>query len=84
MSNIFKRRQHDKTIVLPKLETVKKSIIQSLEELGVDAPEFNSWNELWSVVKKSKVKYRFPLLDEMSSGHFSKNYKQRCLTIYEF
>ena len=81
---IFKRRQHDKTIVLPKLETVKKSIIQSLEELGVDAPEFNSWNELWSVVKKSKVKYRFPLLSKYESSHFSKNYKQRYLTIYEF
>lgn len=81
---IFKRRQHDKTIVLPKLETVKKSIIQSLEELGVDAPEFNSWNELWSVVKKSKVKYRFPLLSKYESSHFSKNHKQRYLTIYEF
>lgn len=81
---IFKRRQHDKTIVLPKLETVKKSIIQSLEELGVDAPEFNSWNELWSVVKKSKVKYRFPLLSKYESSHFSKNYKQRYLIVYKF
>ena len=81
---IFKRRQQEKTVVLPKLETVKKSIIQSLEELGVDVPEFNDWNELWSVVKKSKVKYRFPLLDEMSSGHFSKNYKRKYKTVYTF
>lgn len=36
------------------------------------------------IVKKSKVKYRFPLLDEMSSGHFSKNYKQRYLIVYKF
>lgn len=81
---IFKRRQQEKTIVLPKLETVKKSIIQSLEELGIDVPEFNNWDELWLVVKKFKVKYRFPLLDEMSSGHFSKNYKQRYLIVYKF
>lgn len=81
---IFKRRQQEKTVVLPKLETVKKSIIQSLEELGIDVPEFNDWNELWSVVKKSKVKYRFPLLSKYESSPFSKNHKRRYLTIYEF
>lgn len=81
---IFKRRQQEKTVVLPKLETVKKSIIQSLEELGIDVPEFNDWNELWSVVKKSKVKYRFPLLPKYESSPFSKNYRQRYLTVYRF
>lgn len=81
---IFKRRQQEKTVVLPKLETVKKSIIQSLEELGIDVPEFNDWKELWSVVKKSKVKYRFPLLSKYESIPFSKNYKRRCQIIYEF
>ena len=81
---IFKRRQQEKTVVLPKLETVKKSIIQSLEELGIDVPEFNNWNELWSVVKKSKVKYRFPLLPKYESSPFSKNYKRRYLVVYEF
>ena len=81
---IFKRRQQEKTVVLPRLETVKKSITQSLEELGVDAPEFNDWDELWSVVKKSKVKYRFPILSRYESSPFSKNYKRRYLTTYEF
>lgn len=81
---IFKRRQQEKTVVLPKLETVKKSIIQSLEELGIDVPEFNDWNELWSVVKKSKVKYRFPLLSKYESNPFSKNYKRRYEIVYEF
>ena len=81
---IFKRRQQEKTVVLPKLETVKKSIIQPLEELGIDVPEFNDWKELWSVVKKSKVKYRFPLLSKYESSPFSKNYKRRYLTVYEF
>lgn len=81
---IFKRRQPEKTVVFPKLETVKKSITQSLEELGIDVPEFNDWVELWSIVKKSKVKYRFPLLSKYESSHFSKNYKRRYLTTYEF
>lgn len=81
---IFTRRQHEKTVILPKLETVKESIIQSLEELSVDAPEFNNWKELWSVVKKSKVKYRFPLLDRLSSSPFSKNYKQKRQIVYVF
>ena len=80
----FKRQQQDKTVILPKLETVKKSIIQSLEELGIDVPEFNDWKELWSVVKKSKVKYRFPLLDRLSSSPFSKNYKQKLQKVYTF
>ena len=81
---IFKRRQQEKTVVLPKLETVKKSIIQSLEELGIDVPEFNDWKELWLVVKKSKVKYRFPMLSKYESSPFSKNYKRRYQIIYEF
>lgn len=81
---IFKRRQQEKTVVLPKLETVKKSITQSLEELGIDVSEFNDWNDLWSVVKKSKVKYRFPLLSRYESSPFSKNYKQRYLIVYKF
>lgn len=74
----------EKTVVLPKLETVKKSITQSLEELGIDVLEFNDWKELWSVVKKSKVKYRFPLLSKYESSPFSKNHKRGYLTIYEF
>lgn len=81
---IFKRRQQEKMVVLPRLETVKKSITQSLEELSVDVPEFNDWKELWSVVKKSKVKYRFPILSKYESSPFSKNYKRRYLTVYEF
>ena len=80
----FKRRQQEKTVILPALETVKKSITQSLEELGIDAPEFNEWKELWSIVKKSKVKYRFPLLEKFSSSPFSKNYKQKRQIVYTF
>ena len=81
---IFKRRQHNKTVVFPKLESVKESIILSLEELGIDLAEINDWKDLWSVVKKSKVKYRFPLLDRLSSSPFSKYYKQKRQIVYAF
>lgn len=81
---IFARRQHDKTVILPSLETVKESITQSLEELGIDAPEFSDWKELWAVVKKSKVKYRFPLLERLSSSPFSQKYKQKLEIVYNF
>lgn len=81
---IFKRRQQEKTVILPALESVKKSITQSLEELGVDVPEFNEWKELWPIVKKSKVKYRFPLSEQLSGSPFSKNYKQKHQIVYTF
>ena len=81
---IFNRRQRDKTVVFPKLESVKELIILSLEELEVDSTEINEWKDLWSVVKKSKMKYRFPLLDKLSSSPFSKNYKRKRQIVYTF
>ena len=81
---IFKRRQCRKTVVFPKLESVKESIILSLEELGIDSTGINDWKDLWSVVKKSKMKYRFPLLDRLSSSPFSKSYKQKRQIVYTF
>ena len=81
---IFKRRQQEKTVILPILKTVEKSITQSLEELGIDVAGINDWRELWSVVKKSRVKYRFPLLLEYKSSPFSKNYKRKLQIVYTF
>lgn len=81
---IFKRRQHNKTVIFPKLESVKESIVLSLEELGVDSAEINDWKDVWSVVKKSKLKYRFPLIDRLSISPFSKNYKRKRQIVYAF
>ena len=81
---IFKRRQREKTVIFPSLDSVKDSVIQSLEELNVEVLGFNDWKDLWSVVKKSKTKYRFPLLDKFSSSPFSKNYKRKLLMVYSF
>lgn len=81
---IFKRRQREKTVVFPDFNKIKNSIIQSLEELDVEVSELNEWKELWLVVKKSRVKYRFPLLLEYKSSPFSKNYKQKRQIVYTF
>jgi len=39
---IFNRRPHQKTVIYPKLELVKNQLTLSLEELGIDVPNFDS------------------------------------------
>lgn len=84
---IFNRQPHQKTVIYPKLELVKNQLTLSLEELGIDVPNFNSWKNILSVVKESKVKYRFSTSDAQflhSEGLFSKFYKQKYLLVYKY
>ena len=84
---IFNRRQHEKTVIYPKLELVKNQLTLSLEELGIDVPNFDSWKNILSVVKESKVKYRFSTSEAQichSEGLFSKFYKNRYLYVYTY
>lgn len=84
---IFKRQPQQKTVVFPKMEAVKNQLSISLAEIGVDVPELIDWKNLYSVVKKSKLKYRFSLLDAIqkhSKSLFSKNHKQKYLQTYIF
>lgn len=81
---IFNRRQRNKTVIFPELDKVKDFIVQSMEELNCKMPDSNEWKELWSVVKKSKVKYRFPLLEKYSNSPFSKNLIKRKIILYSF
>lgn len=84
---IFNRRPHKKTVIYPELELVKNQLIQSLEELNIDVPSFDSWKDVLSAVKESKVKYRFSTSDAQSlhtEGLFSKFYKQKYLLIYKY
>ena len=80
---IYKRRQLQKTVILPDFNNVRTRILLSLEELGI-CGHVGSWTELFSAVKKSGVKYRFPLAECLSASHFSKFYKQKMLILYEF
>ena len=84
---IFNRRPHQKTVIYPKLELVKNQLTLSLEELGVDVSNFDSWKNILSVVKESKVKYRFSTSEAQichSEGLFSKFYKQKYLMVYKY
>lgn len=84
---ILNRRPHKKTVIYPELELVKNQLILSLEELGIDVPNFDSWKNILSVVKELKVKYRFSTSEAQiihSEGLFSKFYKQKYLLIYKY
>ena len=84
---IFNRRSHQKTVIYPKLELVKNQLILSLEELDVDVPNFDSWKDILSVIKESKVKYRFSTSEAQlchAEGLFSNFYKQKYLMVYKY
>ena len=84
---IFNRRPHQKTVIYPDLKSVKNQLTLSLEELGIDVPNFDSWKNILSVVKESKVKYRFSTSEAQichSEGLFSKFYKYKYLKIYMY
>ena len=49
---IFNRRLHKKTVIFPELELVNSQLALSLEELGIDVPNFDSWMDILSAVKK--------------------------------
>jgi len=80
---IYKRRQLQKTVILPDFDSVRTRIALSLEEMGIRG-HVKSWTELFSAVKKPGLKYRFPLAECLSASHFSKFYKQKLLIIYNF
>ena len=84
---IFNRRLHKKTVIFPELELVKSQLILSLEELGIDVSNFDSWIDILSAVKKSGVKYRFSTSEAQkwhTEGLFSKKYNKLYLKVYTF
>lgn len=83
MQYIYKRRQIKRNVILPIFDSVKEQISLSLEELGI-CEHVENWSELFSAVKKSGVKYRFPLAECFSASPFSRFYKQKLLIVYNF
>ena len=43
-----------------------------------------NWKDLFQKIKESKLKYRFQLLDYIQNAVFSKNYIQKCYSVYTF
>ena len=72
-----------KNIVQPDFDLVKERISKSLEELNIQS-QIQSFQELYSVLKKSKAKYRFLLENSNISRVFSKNYKKSYIKLYNF
>lgn len=72
-----------KNIIQPNFDLVKERISKSLEELNVQS-QFQNFQELYSILKKSKVKYRFLLENSSISRVFSGNYKKSYIKLYSF
>ena len=79
---ILKDKEQKKNIVFGNFDEDKVIYIQSLEELGI-SEQFSSFQELYDKVKKSKVRYRFPL-DSCNYAVFSKNSIRDYQTLYKF
>ena len=80
---ILKDKEIEKNIIFGNFEKDKEVYRKSLEELGVDFP-FETFQELYSQIKKSKVRYRFPLESCKNLAVFSKNSIRNYQTLYKF
>ena len=80
---LIKIKEYKKNIVQPDFDLVKDRISKSLEELKVPS-QFQNFQELYSILKKSKVKYRFLLENSNISRVFRKNYKKSYVKLYSF
>lgn len=79
---IIKNKEQKKNIVQGNFDEDRVKYTQSLEELGINET-FSSFKELYDKVKKSKVRYRFPL-DSCNYAVFSKNSIRDYQTLYKF
>ena len=79
---ILKDKNKKKNIVLGNFDEDRVKYTQSLEELDINET-FSSFKELYDKVKKSKVRYRFPL-ENCSYAVFSKNSIKNYQTLYKF
>ena len=79
---ILKDKDKNKNIVFGNFDEDRVKYTQSLEELGVNET-FSSLKELYDKVKKSKVRYRFPL-ENCSYAVFRKKHIKTYQTLYKF
>ena len=80
---ILKDKEIEKNIIFGNFEKDKEVYRKSLEELGVNFP-FETFQELYSQIKESKVRYRFPLESCKNLAVFSKNSIRDYQTLYKF
>ena len=80
---LLKDKEIEKNIIFGNFEKDKEVYRKSLEELGVNFP-FETFQELYSQIKESKVRYRFPLESCKNLVVFSKNSIRNYQTLYKF
>ena len=80
---IIKDKEIEKNIIFGNFEKDKEVYRKSLEELGVNFP-FETFQELYSQIKESKLRYRFPLESCKNLAVFSKNSIRNYQTLYKF
>ena len=89
---LLNTKSKQKNIIFPDFEKVKEKIVLSLEEIGKSQTgaslsglsHFNSYEELFSGLKKSKIRYRFLLKDVPSFRVSSLFYKKSFIKLYNF
>ena len=80
---ILKDKDIEKNIIFGNFEKDKEVYRKSLEELGVDF-SFETFQELYSQIKESKLRYRFPLESCKNLAVFRKNSIKNYQTLYKF
>ena len=80
---ILKDKEIEKNIIFGNFEKDKEVYRKSLEELGVDF-SFETFQELYSQIKESKLRYRFPLESCKNLAVFRKNSIKNYQTLYKF
>ena len=80
---IIKDKEIEKNIIFGNFEKDKEVYRKSLEELGVNFP-FETFQELYSQIKESKLRYRFPLESCKNLAVFRKNSIKNYQTLYKF
>lgn len=89
---LLNTKSKQKNVIFPEFEKVKEKIALSLEEIGKsqtgaslsDLNNFNSYEELFSGLKKSKLRYRFSLGESKPSRVFRKFYYKSYVNFYKF
>lgn len=81
--NILKDKKMEKNIIFGNYEKDKNLYYLSLEEIGIKE-SFNSFLEMYSFIKNSKMRYRVSLDDIDSSRVFRKLFIKSYTEFYNF
>ena len=79
---IKKSKSQEKTIIFPKLDLVRRRISDALEVIGYN-DDWTTLRDLYLKIKKSELKYRFPL-SSTEYEVFRLFSRKSCINLYNF